>query len=235
MSDPDVRIVAHEYGDSGALFHLAGDDYEARWSASQAIGAGLRKAPPRGFEDVVASFQSVFVAFDPHETSHAAITQAVLELAGHMPQAQEPRTFEVDVVYGGEMGPDLEAVAQACGLATAEVIDSHTSALWTVRFAASPAGAPFMDGSLLPVSVPRLTTPRPKVVPGSVALSGRQCAIYTTPSPGGWQLIGRTPMVLFDVMTPPYLAYRPGDRIRYVPIALADFEAHRTPPRQVRG
>ena len=102
-----------------------------------------------------------------------------------------------------------------------------------MRFVASPIGAPLMDGSQLPVSVPRLATPRAKVQPGSVALSGRQCVIYNAPSPGGWQIIGRTPAVMFDLATPPHVVYRAGDQLRCVPIEAADWDAWCVPPRLV--
>ena len=81
--------------------------------------------------------------------------------------------------------------------------------------------------------VPRLVTPRAKVQPGSVALSGRQCVIYNAPSPGGWQIIGRTPAVMFDLATPPHVVYRAGDQLRCVPIEAADWDAWCVPPRLV--
>lgn len=233
MAEESVRVIAHEYGDSGMLFDVLGDTYEQRWATTQAIGAALRREPPPGFEDVVASYQNVFVAFDPRRTSHQAITAAVVELASQVPPPAEPRIFEVAVVYGGDAGPDLPAVAEICGVTPDEVVRVHSGTPWVVRFVGSPIGAPLMDGSQFATSIPRLATPRARVNPGSVAVSGAQCVIYNAPSPGGWQVLGRTPNILFDLATPPHVRYRPGDLLRFVPIPLDDWATWQVPPRLV--
>jgi KipI family sensor histidine kinase inhibitor len=233
MTAPATRIEAHEYGDSGVLFDVVAPDYEERWLLTQAIGSGLRDEPPPGFIDVVASFQNVFVAFDPRITTHVAITAAVGRLAEVTPPRVPPRTFEVAVLYGEDAGPDLATVAKESGLTAAQVVEAHSAARWTVRFVGSPIGAPLLDGSQLPVSIPRLATPRQRVEPGSVGLSGRQCVIYNAASPGGWQLVGRTPNIMFDITTPPHVRYRPGDQFRFRPITAAEWEAWRVPPQEV--
>lgn len=233
MASGAVSVVAHEYGDSGVLFDVVADTYEDRWSVAQAIGAGLRATPPAGFEDVVASYQNVFVAFDPRRTTHDVIVTAVTDLATHVPPRPAPRVFEIGVLYGGDAGPDLAAVADVCGLTQEQVVTSHSGTPWNVRFVASPIGAPLMDGSTLPVSVPRLATPRHRVEPGSVAVSGKQCVIYNAPSPGGWQIVGRTPAVMFDLATPPHVLYRPGDVLTCTPISSDEWDLWRVPPRLV--
>ena len=229
----EVHVVAHEYGDSGVLFDFVAESYEQRWSVTQAVGAALRAAPPQGFVDLVASYENLFVSFDPRRTSHEAIVTAIESLASHDPASSASRVFEIGVVYGGEFGPDIDAVAQVCELNSADVIGLHSAAPWTIRFVASPIGAPLMDGSALPVSVPRLATPRSRVEPGSVAVSGKQCVIYNAPSPGGWQIVGRTPTLMFDLATPPHVLYRAGDQLRLIPIEAGEWEAWRIPPRLV--
>jgi KipI family sensor histidine kinase inhibitor len=212
------QLRFHEYGDAGLLVDVLNDDYETRWATTQAIGTALRGSPPAGLVDVVASYQNVFVSFDPLVTDHAAVQAAIEATSGAQREPAESRRLVVPVVYGGEYGPDLDAVAALLGLSTEEVVARHTGQDWTVRFVGSPVGAPMLDGPRMPASIPRLTEPRARVVAGSVAVSGFQSMIYNAPSPGGWQLIGRTPLTLFDLTHPPHVPYRAGDLIRFTPI-----------------
>jgi KipI family sensor histidine kinase inhibitor len=129
------------------------------------------------------------------------------------------------VLYGEVYGPHLNQVAEVCGISPQEVIEIHSTQDWIIRFIGSPVGAPMMDGPKLPVSVPRLQTPVARMDPGSVAVSGLQSIIYNAPSPGGWQVIGRTPVKLFDLEASPNMPFLAGDRIRFVPIALSQWES----------
>ena len=135
-----------------------------------------------------------------------------------------PRDFTVPVVYGGARGPDLEVVAGELGVTPDEVVALHTSTPWVVRFRGSPVASPMMDGPRLPASVSRHPTPRTRVAPGSVGLSGQQCVIYSVASPGGWRLVGQTPTRLFDVTTDDLVAYRPGDRLHFTALSDADWD-----------
>lgn len=212
------------YGDAGILVRFEGGDRELRWRSARDLGAALRASAPTGVADVVASFASVFVAFDPLVTDAAALADVIGSLERDEDR-REPREFTVPVVYGGEAGPDLELVAQGLGLSPEEVVALHVSQPWIVRFVGSPAGAPLMEGPEIASKIPRLSTPRARVQPGSVGLSGAQCIVYNAPSPGGWKLIGRTPLQLFDVDAPPHVAYRPGDRVRFTPIDQDEWSA----------
>jgi KipI family sensor histidine kinase inhibitor len=224
-----VQVVCHEYGDAALLVDLVADSYDDRWAAAQGIGQALRASPPTGLVDVVASYQNVFVAFDPLVTDHAAIVAVVEDLAGHPAEPAESRRFLVPVAYGGEAGPDLADVAELCGWSTDDVVAAHAGEDWVVRFVGSPVGAPMMDGPRLPLSIPRLATPRTRLVPGSVGVSGFQSIVYNAPSPGGWRVIGLTPARLFDLDRPPHVAYRSGDRFRFVPIDADDWDSWRRP------
>jgi KipI family sensor histidine kinase inhibitor len=227
---PGVRVEWHEYGDAGLLLDFAGGDYEARWLAAQSLGAALRAVRPTGFTDVVASFQSVFVSFDPLATDHVSMRSAMAQLLGQEPEPYVARRLTIPVVYGGEMGPDLDEVSRELGTDAESVVRLHVSADWVVRFVASPVGAPLMDGPRLPASVARSSEPRSRVEPGSVGVSGFQSIIYPAPSPGGWRLIGRTPATLFDLDRPPHVPYRPGDLVRFRRIEAAEWDGFRGPP-----
>ena len=214
----------HEYGDAGVLVDVLDEDYTNRWTTTQAIGGALRKNPPPGLVDVVASYQNVFVSFDPLVTDHAAVRAAIDSLADGGQPRPAPRRFVIPVVYGGEFGPDLEAVATLLGLSAEEVVERHSGQDWVVRFVGSPVGAPMLDGPRLPRSIPRLREPRARVEAGSVAVSGFQSMVYNAPSPGGWQLIGRTPIALFDLAHPPHVPYRAGDLVRFTRIGPHDWD-----------
>jgi len=233
MSRGSLQIACHLYGDAGLLVDLVAEEYEVRWSAAQAIGEALRSAPPAGFVDVVASYQNVFVSFDPLVTDHAAIQTVVEDVLNHGSERPKPRVFEIPVLYGGEAGVCLHDVARLCGLTPDEVIEVHAGGEWVVRFVGSPVGAPMMDGPRLPTSIPRLATPRARMEPGSVAVSGFQSIIYNAPSPGGWRVIGLSPAKLFDLAHPPHVAYRPGDRFRFRPISVDEWDDRRRPVQAV--
>lgn len=214
----------HDYGDAALLVDVNGADDEQNWAKAHAIGSAMRRH--RFVTDVVATYHHVFVAYDPLATDGAEIHAAITELADTPVMTPASRRLEVPVVYGGSAGPDLEEVAALMDLTPADVIELHSGADWTIRFVGSPVGAPFLEGPRMPASVPRRAEPRIRVEVGSVAISGFQSMIYNAPSPGGWQLIGRTPLRPFAIDRTPHLPYRAGDMIRFVPIAEGDWVAH---------
>lgn len=221
MSVPVVR----EYGDAGLLVEPSADPEEA-WAVAQGLAASLVDDPPEGLVDVVASFRHAFVAFDPVRTDHAAMETALRARLDHAPPAPDRRTFSVPVVYGGEHGPDLAEVADELGTTPGDLVALHASDTWVLRFVGSPVAALFVDVPPIPAEVPRMRSPRTKIPPGSVAVSGRQSMIYPVPSPGGWRLLGRTPVTLFDLADPGLVTYRPGDLVRFVPIDAEAWDEH---------
>ncbi len=231
-------VRCREYGDAGILVDILADDSAQRWVTAHSLGAALRCRPPIGFVDVVASFENVFVSFDPLATDHTAVRAAIVAAIEDPPTPQEPRRFIVPVVYGGDYGPDLESVATAMGLRPDGVVHLHLAGQWVVRFVGSPVGAPMMDGPRLPCGVPRLPVPRVRVEPGSVAISGFQSMIYNAPSPGGWRIIGRSPALLFDLKRSPSVIYQPGDTFSFRHIDPEDWNEWRRPleiSESVRG
>lgn len=223
-STRNPRLRFHEYGDSGVLVDVMAPTYSERWEAAQALADSLITDPPSGFMDVVGSFEHLFVSFDPLVTNVAGITQS-FDHRLQTRSSRRKRCFSIPVVYGGGSGPDLDQVADELGMSTEGLIRLHCSSPWVVRFCGSPVGAPLMDGPDIPGPVARCRHPRTRVPSGSVALSGKQCVIYPVASPGGWRLIGRTPLTLLDLDNETLVAYRPGDLIRFTPIQESDWEA----------
>jgi KipI family sensor histidine kinase inhibitor len=224
------RLELRPYGDSGllagVLTGLQGDDYESRWSTTQALAAALRDAHPAWLVDLVATYDHLFVTFDPGRSDHPGVETLLQELSDSLDAdaidglEHDGRTFRVPVLFGGDAGPDLEDVAAELDLTADALVERLTAAPWRVRFVASPVGTPFTDRDDWNAAIPRVREPRVAVPPGSIALSGSQSIIYPVPSPGGWRLVGRTPLRLVDLTAEPeeLVAYRAGDQLAYVPI-----------------
>jgi KipI family sensor histidine kinase inhibitor len=224
MKDMQTSFTCQEYGDSAVLINIENDDYEVRWLTVQLLGDAMREKTSLGIIDVVASFQSVFISFDALVINHSQVFEIVKDELQSDLTPRVPNHFKIPIVYGDVFGPHINQVAEICGISVDDVIEIHSGQDWAIRFVGSPIGAPFLDGPKFPVSVPRLTTPVTRMEPGSVAVSGLQSIIYNAPSPGGWQVVGRTPVKLFDLETNPNVPYRAGDRIRFIPISPSDWD-----------
>lgn len=129
----------------------------------------------------------------------------------------EPRQVEIPVVYGGAGGPDLAEVARAADLTSQQVVELHSSADYVVYFIGFQPGFPYLGGLDERLHTPRRAEPRLVVPGGSVGIGGSQTGIYPLAAPGGWQLIGHTPLSLFDPQQQPPTLLRPGDSVRFVP------------------
>ncbi|WP_114191783.1 5-oxoprolinase subunit PxpB [Edaphovirga cremea] len=129
----------------------------------------------------------------------------------------ESRNVDIPVVYGGVKGPDLDVVAQHCGLTGKQVVESHASADYVVYFLGFQPGFPYLGGMPEILSTPRRGDPRLRVPAGSVGIAGAQTGIYPLTTPGGWQVIGHTSSVLFDPRRASPTLLRPGDHVRFIP------------------
>jgi KipI family sensor histidine kinase inhibitor len=179
------------------------------------------EAVPPGILNLHPAFASVLIDFDPRRWSHAAVEDLVnkrlaLEQSSRAPEA---RTVEIPVRYGGEFGPDLDDVARHSGLAPAEVIRLHSGGGYLVYFLGFSPGFPYLGGMPLELATPRLAAPRKRVPAGSIAIGGSQTGVYPVESPGGWRIIGRTWLCLFDPQAVPPALLRAGDSVRFVPRA----------------
>jgi KipI family sensor histidine kinase inhibitor len=164
------------------------------------------------------AFASVLIDFDPRFHSHADIEALVRQrIQTATGEAREPRVVEIPVCYGGEFGPDLEYVARHAGLSPERVVEVHAAADYLVYFVGFSTCFPYLGGLPPELSTPRLSAPRKHVPAGSVAIGGSQAGIYPLASPGGWRIVGRTPLSLFDAQASPPPRLRMGDRVRFVP------------------
>ncbi len=177
----------------------------------------------RGILNLHPAYTTVLVDFDPRLRTHGQIESMVrarLESAAHEEPAPQ-RTVEIPVRYGGESGPDLADVARHTGLPADKVVELHAAAEYLVYFVGFSTCFPYLGGLPKELATPRLAAPRRRVPAGSVAIAGEQAGIYPISSPGGWRLIGRTTLRLFDVEAAPPPLLRMGDRVRFVPEEIA--------------
>jgi inhibitor of KinA len=144
---------------------------------------------------------------------------------GHPGDTVLKRTIEIPVCYEDEFGPDLGRVLKHTGYDKEELIERHTSGRYLVYFLGFSAGFPYIGGMDESLATPRLKTPRKAVPAGSVGIAGQQTGIYPLSTPGGWNLIGRTPLHLFNRSNPKDTAIRMGDRIRFRTVGRAEFES----------
>ena len=175
---------------------------------------------PVGVRNLHPAFASVLVDFDPRRRSHAEMEALIRErLAGaHEGGVAEARLVEIPVSYGGADGPDLEDVARHTGLTAERVVELHAAADYLVYFVGFSPGFPYLGGMRAELATPRLPAPRTRVPAGSVAIGGAQTGVYPMESPGGWRLIGRTALRLFDAAAERPALLRTGDRVRFVPV-----------------
>lgn len=174
----------------------------------------------RGILNLHPAFTSVLVDFDPRIHRHDDVEDLIRERFASAPrhQAGETRTVEIRVKFGGEDGPDLEDVARHARLSAERVVELYCAAEFVVYFVGFSTCFPYLGGLPPELPMPRLSAPRKHVPEGSVAIGGSQAGVYPLASPGGWRLIGRTTLRLFDPQASPPGLLRMSDRVRFVEV-----------------
>jgi len=185
----------------------------------------LQSQPNRATRNLHPAYSSVLISFDPLLTHPNDFRVYVHELVEQLDTVEvfPPRVIEVPVCYDRSLGPDLEFVAHHNGLTIEDAVRYHCSVEYLVYFIGFSPGFPYLGELPKELSSPRLSTPRVRVPAGSVAIGGGQTGIYSVSSPGGWRIVGRTPMKLFDLNLDPPSALEMGDLVRFRPIALPEY------------
>ena len=217
LDTPRYRIA----GDRGLLVEY-GDRIDLAinrkvWS----MAVLLDQSPPNGIIEVIPTYRSLLIIYDPAETEPETIQTGLETLEGRLADIEipPPKTVEIPVCYGGEFGPDIGFVAKSHDLTEDAVIGIHSATEYPIYMIGFTPGFPFLGGLSEKLHTPRLESPRTHVPAGSVGIANNQTGIYPVASPGGWQLIGQTPLNLFDPTRKNPFLYNTGDRIRFVPIS----------------
>ncbi len=213
-------------GDTAITIEL-GTDYEV-CDRVRALTQALTEERPAGIVDVVPAYTTVTVFYDAaggpdRETLCREIERRAMTATATGGDAA--RQVEIPVCYDPEFAPDLARVAGQAGLGEDAVIARHSGGSYRVRAVGFSPGFPYLDGLPEELHTPRLDTPRTVVPAGSVGIGGAQTGVYPLASPGGWNLIGRTPLALFDASATPPARLRVGDRVHFKAITREEFES----------
>ena len=219
-----VRIVPA--GDSALIVEFDDRIDPAINAEAIALAEAVQAAGYRGVRDVVPTFRSVAIYFDPLIVDYEALI-AHIESTGrsvHRPRETSP-VLRIPVCYGGEFGVDLADVAGFASASEAEVVRLHCSATYRVFMLGFVAGFAYLGTVDERIAMPRHATPRVRVPAGSVGIAGIQTGIYPAETPGGWRLIGRTPLKPFDLRRAEPFLMKAGDAVQFYPIRRTEYDA----------
>jgi antagonist of KipI len=225
------EVQVRDAGDSAILLELEpviDPEVNAR---AIAIATAIRDQRLAGVRDVIPTYRSVAVHFDPLTCDIDSLRDAMREVAASPPVSASGPLVEVAVAYGGDSGPDLDDVAAFAKLPARTVIDRHCGPEYRVFMLGFLPGFAYMGIVDASIAAPRKATPRTRIPAGSVGIAGRQTGVYPRESPGGWQLIGRTSLHVFDPTREPPSLFRPGDRVKFVPVEHHLPLENRSPPQ----
>jgi inhibitor of KinA len=228
MAEDSFEIRMLSAGERGLVVEMGNVISPAVNTRVQRLGRQIARKRLEGVIEVVATYRSLLVYFDPLTVSrtHLAgtIRRMIASEAGRETAEEEKvRIVQVPVCYGGEFGPDLEYVAQHNRLSTQEVITIHSSKPYLVYMLGFTPGFPYLGGMSEKIATPRLEKPRTRIPRGSVGIAGAQTGLYPIESPGGWRLIGRTPLNPFSPDAAHPFLFAAGDYLRFLPISPREY------------
>lgn len=221
-AEPIIRVA----GDQGILVELGEGISPQVHRQVRALNIALEAENIEGVLECVQTYRSVVMRYDPLKTSLTCLQDRIHKLFHNLDDSEipEPQIVELPVCYGDEFGPDLGHVATVNGLTESEVIARHSQPEYLVYMVGFTPGFPFLGGLPESLHTPRLETPRKSVPAGSVGIANGQTGVYPIESPGGWQLIGRVPISLFNPdLENPFLLSA-GDLLKFKPITASEYE-----------
>lgn len=213
-------------GDTSLSVEFGNEISEEINSKIRAFNIALQQNKIEGIVETVPTYRSLMVHYDPSVIAYAPLVKRMEGLLGRLDQIKIPpsEVLEIPVLYGGEEGPDLEFVAKHNGKTPQEVIQIHTSTEYLIYMLGFTPGFTYLGGMSDEIATPRLTTPRVKIPAGSVGIAGAQTGVYPIDSPGGWQLIGRTPVRMYDPSREEPILPQAGQYIKFYPIDKAEYD-----------
>ncbi len=222
---PEVRVLPA--GECGLILEMGNEISPEINARVHRLAKRVAQENPEGVIEVVPTYRSLLVYFDPLRLKRSdlvdAIERMLSDVASSGGREDEIRVVDVPVCYGGEFGPDLEYVAKHNGLSEQEVISIHSSKPYLVYMLGFTPGFPYLGGMSGRIATPRLEKPRSKIPQGSVGIAGAQTGLYPVESPGGWRLIGRTPLNPFVSNSPSPFLFSAGDYLHFIPISPGEY------------
>lgn len=213
-------------GDSAVTVEFSKEMNEETNRKIRFLAAKIESENIRGVSESVPTFCSMTIYFDPFVISREKLEKKILKIVNSYKEssAEKRRVFLIPVCYEGEHAPDMEDVCSLTGLTKDEVIKIHTSTDYLIYMLGFLPGFPYLGGMDKRIEAPRLDTPRTVIPAGAVGIGGKQTGIYPLASPGGWRLIGRTPVKVYDPNREEPIVYKAGDYIRFYPITDEEFK-----------
>ena len=213
-------------GDRGLLIEYGDVIDPAVNNKVRSMAIAIEDSPLRGVTEVIPTYRSLLMIYDPGMTDPVELQTTLETLEARLGDIKipPPRTVEIPVCYGGELGPDIDTVADTNRLTVEAVVRLHCEPEYLIYMVGFTPGFPFLGGLSEKLYTPRLETPRTLVPEGSVGIANNQTGIYPIASPGGWQLIGRTPFKLFAPRRKNPFLYQAGDRIKFKPITAEEYK-----------
>ncbi|MFT6958212.1 MAG: KipI family sensor histidine kinase inhibitor [Halieaceae bacterium] len=213
-------MIIHSAGENSLIAYLGEDTSPATSARVQAAAIAVEQALGDDLIDLVPSYASLLIIYDALRTDHMSVLDRVLKAINEMAERGEHqgKTLTLPVYYHQEVGEDLASLADNAGLSTDDVIAIHSGINYRVYAIGFAPGFAYLGQVDERIAAPRLTTPRQKVPRGAVAIADRQTAVYPSVSPGGWNLIGRCPVRMFDPNSTPTMPVAVGDIVHFEPI-----------------
>ena len=214
-------------GDQALVVEIGGDISPETNGRVCSLAAAIEGSETVGVVEVVPTYRSLLIYYDPEEVAASGLEDAIrqLEVGLQEHETQGSNVVQVPTLYGGEHGPDLEFVARHAALSVDEVVSIHSGDDYLVYMMGFSPGFAYLGGMSETLATPRLATPRPVIPAGSVGIAEGQTGVYPVASPGGWRLIGQTPLRLFDPHRGQPTLLSAGDSVRFVPVDAAEFES----------
>jgi KipI family sensor histidine kinase inhibitor len=213
-------------GDKGLVVEFGNEISEAVNKKVRNLYLAIHKSEISGIYEMIPTYRSLLIQYNPIEIEVNKLIEILVEIENSLDSIDlpKPRIIEIPTIYGGEFGEDLKFVSEHSGMSENEVIKIHSSVDYRIYMLGFSPGFPYLGGMSEKIETPRLKTPRTKIPAGSVGIAGKQTGIYPMESPGGWQLIGRTPLKLYNPKSETPIILQAGDYIRFVPIEKDEYE-----------
>lgn len=207
-------------GDQSVLVELGEGIHDSVSARVRGLAYLIEHQGKKGFGEVILGYKALLVHYDPMVFTYREVVAELEKMVEEISTAALPpsRLVEIPTLYGDKWGPDLEDVAEYNGLTPEEVISIHSNTDYLVYFLGFTPGFPFLGGMSEKIATPRLPSPRLSIPAGSVGIANNQTGLYPTASPGGWRLIGRTPLRFYDPSSEQPFLLQAGDHVRFIPI-----------------
>ncbi|MDQ0162984.1 5-oxoprolinase subunit PxpB [Bacillus alveayuensis] len=221
-----MEFTFHPLGDKAIQLQFSHEISEETIQRIRAYSAFLKEAPIQGVIEWIPAYTTLTILYEPEVISYEQLKKKLEQIKGQTAfDSSSPIVYEIPTYYGGEFGPDLSYVAQYNNMTEKDVIKLHTSVDYLIYMMGFAPGFPYLGGMPNQIATPRLEQPRKKVSAGSVGIAGEQTGIYPLDSPGGWRIIGKTPIKLYDPRLEQPILLSPGHYLRFKSITFEEYAA----------